>query len=131
MWSYHFLGTLKPFFLQIFQYAVFSIQSCHRFYFFWRSLGHSEIMWVIVLLWALHKRHLGLFLIKSIIVLMLLVPMHKSLALVIIDSISLFKWIFCNQFQDSMTNISSVSLMNWPWSLLFFQSCFLLVCCFV
>ena len=57
---------------------------------------------------------------------MLLVLMDWSWALVISDSVTLFKWPFRNQFHDFMSAIFSVSLMNWPWSLLSFQSCFLL-----
>ena len=73
-------------------------------------------------------QHLGSFLELSIFVLMFLVLIHWSWALVISDSVALCKWPFCNQFYDFMPAILSVSLMNWPWSLLFFASCFLLVC---
>ena len=44
--SNHFLGTLKSFFLQIFQCTLFPIQPCRRLYSIWRSLRHSEIMWL-------------------------------------------------------------------------------------
>ena len=72
--------------------------------------------------------HLGSFLVPSIFVLMLLVLMHWSWALVISDSVFLFKWSFHYQFHDFPSAIPSVSLMNWSWSILFFQSCFLLIC---
>ena len=124
-----FLGNIKAFFLQVSQCTVFPTQSCRRLYSFWRSLGHSEIMGVIISSLALYIRHLGSFLVPSIFVLMLLVLMHWSWALLIRDSVFLFKWPFRNQFHDFISVISSASLINWPWSLLFFQSCFLLVCC--
>ena len=91
-------------------------------------LGHSKIMWVIISLLDLHIRYLGSFLVPSIFVLMLSLLMHCFWALVISHSVCLFKWLFCNQFRDFMSAISSVSLVNWPWSLLYFQSSFLLVC---
>ena len=125
--SYYLSGTLKPFFLQVSQCTVFPIQSCRRLYSFWRSLERSDIMWVIVSSLALHIQHLGSFLVPSMFVLMLLVFMHWPWPLVISDSVSLFKWPFSNQFHGFMSAIFSVSLMNWPWILLFFQSCFLLI----
>ena len=73
--------------------------------------------------------HLGSFLVPSIFVLMLLVLMHWSWALVIRDSVFLFKWSFHCQFHDFTSAIPSVSLMNWSWSILFFKSWFLLICC--
>ena len=73
-------------------------------------------------------QRLGTFLVLSIFVLMFLSLIHWSWALVISDSLAIFKWPFCNQFYDFMLAISSVSLMNWPWRLLFFPPCFLLVC---
>ena len=106
---HHFSGTLKAFFLQILQYTVLPIQSSRCFYSF-LSLGHSEIMWIIVSSLALHIRHLGSFLVPSIFDLMLLVLMHWSWALVISDSISLFKWLFHNQYHDFyVSDIFSIS----------------------
>ena len=85
-------------------------------------------MRVIVSSLALHIRHWRPYLVPSIFVLMLLVLVNWSWALAISDSVSLFKWPFYNQFHDLMSAISSVSLMNWPWNILFFQSYFLFVC---
>ena len=123
--SYHFLGLS---FYNDPNAQSFPSSQSRRFYSFWRSLRHSQIMWVIVSSLALHIRHWRPYLVPSIFVLMLLVLVHWSWALAISDSVSLFKWPFCNQFHDLMSAISSVSLMNWPWNLLLFQSYFLFVC---
>ena len=112
-----FLGNIKAFLSTNIPIHSLSHPVMLSFAFFWRRLGHLEIMWVIVSSLALHICHFGSFLVPSILVLILLVLMYCSWALVIRDSLSLFEWPFHNQYQDFMSAISSVSLMNLPWSL--------------
>ena len=112
-----FLGNIKAFLSINIPIHSLSHPVMLSFAFFWRRLGHLEIMWVIVSSLALHICHFGSFLVPSILVLILLVLMYCSWALVIRDSLSLFEWPFHNQYQDFMSAISSVSLMNLPWSL--------------
>ena len=129
--SYHFSGTLKPFFLQVSQWTAFPIQPCRCLYSFWRSLRHSEIMWVTVSSLVLPIRHFGSFLVPSIFVLILLVLTHWSWALAMSDSVSFFKWPFRNQFHDELGMGSFIFPILFSFVWLFFFNYLLELCYFL
>ena len=99
--SYHFSDTLKPLFLEISQYKFFLIQSCSRLYSFWRSLGHSKIIWVIVSSLASLIRHLWSSLVPSIFILMLLVLMYWLIMFLSLNDHSVTSpMILCQQYSQ-------------------------------
>ena len=123
--SYHFSLLFRLQFPHNFQWTILATLSCFLLYSFCANFSHSLTTWDVVSLFVSHILKFGDRTVLSILCFTQVVRIACSSATHNIAFVSNFKSPFLNRYHvPFLSVVSSISLTNCPWILLFFHSWF-------